>query len=278
MTALLEDDLRVPVDGCSATCEGLTELFAQHSYDSSVIFGHASDGNIHFLVNERFSERTSLALGTRRPHRRHWSDLVLARRTGTSRPSTASGRMMAPYVERQYGRDLYEVMREIKRLIDPRRPAQPRRGAPGRGSVDRHRRPQPKLPVTVESGVDRCIECGFCEPGCPSKGHHAHAAPADHGAPRHGCPARRREHGRRGRAGSRLGVRGHRHVRRRRDQAGVPGLDQHRRPDPALRREKANPVLAATWGLAARAWGAGTRGGGSPSGWLTRCPRGSSPA
>ncbi|WP_236966540.1 FAD-binding oxidoreductase [Marisediminicola antarctica] len=52
-TALLED-IAVPVETLSATCAGLTELFVRHGYPDAVIFGHAKDGNIHFLINENF--------------------------------------------------------------------------------------------------------------------------------------------------------------------------------------------------------------------------------
>ena len=38
-----------------------TRCFAEHGYDGSVIFGHAKDGNVHFLLNERFDDEQSLA-------------------------------------------------------------------------------------------------------------------------------------------------------------------------------------------------------------------------
>ncbi len=52
-TALLED-IAVPVAALSRTCAGLKELFERHHYENAVIFGHAKDGNIHFLINEEF--------------------------------------------------------------------------------------------------------------------------------------------------------------------------------------------------------------------------------
>ena len=101
------------------TCEQLTELFARHGYDDSVIFGHAKDGNIHFMLTERLGGG-----GPLRPLRwdspRTWSDLVLGQ-GGSLKAEHGTGRMMAPYVRRQYGDELYEVMREIKRLCDPAR-------------------------------------------------------------------------------------------------------------------------------------------------------------
>src|SRR5690606_32340752 len=58
--ALLED-IAVPVERLGETCERLIELFDKHGYEESVIFGHAKDGNIHFLINERFDDAANLA-------------------------------------------------------------------------------------------------------------------------------------------------------------------------------------------------------------------------
>jgi FAD/FMN-containing dehydrogenase len=52
-TALLEDVV-VPVDALARTCASLTELFDRYGYGGSVIFGHAKDGNVHFMLTDRF--------------------------------------------------------------------------------------------------------------------------------------------------------------------------------------------------------------------------------
>lgn len=76
----------VPVPRLLATCERLIELFAEHGYEGSVIFGHAKDGNVHFLLNERFDDPDSVAR-----YRRFTDDLVelVLSPAGRSRPSTA---------------------------------------------------------------------------------------------------------------------------------------------------------------------------------------------
>jgi D-lactate dehydrogenase len=48
----------------------------------------------------------------------HMVDLVLGN-GGTLKAEHGTGRIMAPFVRRQYGDELYEVMLAVKRLCDP---------------------------------------------------------------------------------------------------------------------------------------------------------------
>ncbi|NJP87960.1 FAD-binding oxidoreductase [Nonomuraea sp. FMUSA5-5] len=159
-TALLED-VAVPVPALTGLCDELTALFARHRYERSVIFGHAKDGNLHFMLNERFdTELERYAAFT--------EDMVEAvlSRGGTLKAEHGTGRVMAPFVRRQYGDELYEVMREVKRLCDPAGTLNP--GVVLTDRDDAHLRDL-KAVVTVEPEVDRCVECGYCEPVCPSR-------------------------------------------------------------------------------------------------------------
>ncbi|MBS1690723.1 MAG: FAD-binding oxidoreductase [Actinobacteria bacterium] len=161
-TALLEDVV-VPVELLADTCAGLGELFDRYRYQDSVIFGHAKDGNIHFLITDRF--------GDDEPLRRYADftedmvDLVLEH-GGSLKAEHGTGRVMAPYVRRQYGDELYDVMVSVKRLLDPAGLLNP--GVLLDDSPDAHLR-HIKVTPTVEDEVDRCVECGYCEPVCPSK-------------------------------------------------------------------------------------------------------------
>ena len=161
-TALLED-IVVPVPALLDTCEKLTSLFGKHGYEDSVIFGHAKDGNIHFMLTERLGGGGPLDrfLG----FTEDMVELVLGH-GGSLKAEHGTGRMMAPYVRRQYGDELYEVMRQIKRLCDPRGLLNP--GVLISDDADAHVN-HLKVTPTVEQEVDRCVECGYCEPVCPSK-------------------------------------------------------------------------------------------------------------
>ncbi|MDL9978751.1 FAD-binding and (Fe-S)-binding domain-containing protein [Microbacterium sp. ASV49] len=161
-TALLED-IAVPVDRLNEASARLVELFGRYAYEGSVIFGHAKDGNIHFLVNERFDDPERLVR-----YEAFTEDLVelVLSLGGTLKAEHGTGRIMAPYVRRQYGDELYAVMWEVKRLLDPGMLFNP--GVLLTEDPDTHVRNLKPAP-TVEREVDRCVECGYCEPVCPSR-------------------------------------------------------------------------------------------------------------
>ncbi len=161
-TALLED-IAVPVAQLSDTCAGLQRLFQIHRYGDAVIFGHAKDGNVHFLITEDFDDPASVV--RYRAFTEDMVDLVLAA-GGTLKAEHGTGKIMAPFVARQYGPDLYAIMRAVKRAFDPAGILNP--DTLLTDDPDLHLRNLKSTP-TVESEVDRCVECGYCEPVCPSK-------------------------------------------------------------------------------------------------------------
>ncbi len=161
-TALLED-IAVPVSAIVETCSELVRLFDRHGYDDAVIFGHARDGNLHFMLTERFADDGPpgrYALFTE-----DLVDLVLGQ-GGTLKAEHGTGRAMSPFVRRQYGDDLYAVMRQIKQLFDPRGILSP--GVLISDQADAHLRDLKTSP-RIEPEVDRCVDCGYCEPVCPSR-------------------------------------------------------------------------------------------------------------
>jgi D-lactate dehydrogenase len=160
--ALLED-VAVHTEQLGELCGGLTGLFDRHGYQGSVIFGHARDGNLHFMLNEQFTDEQKL-----RRYQDFTEDMVdlVLRLGGTLKAEHGTGRIMAPFVERQYGAALTGAMRELKAMVDPGALLNP-------GSVltddDGIWLRDLKTAPTVEEEVDRCVECGFCEPVCPSR-------------------------------------------------------------------------------------------------------------
>ncbi len=161
-TALLEDVV-VPVPALAGTCTELGALFTRHGYRDSVVFGHAKDGNVHFLLTDAFEQPAALARYA--AFTEDLVDLVLGR-GGSLKAEHGTGRVMAPFVRRQYGEELHAVMREVKALCDPAGVLSP--GFVLDDDQRAHLR-HLKSALPVEPEVDRCVECGYCEPVCPSR-------------------------------------------------------------------------------------------------------------
>ena len=161
-TALLED-ISVPMKHLHETTTHLSELLKKHRYLDSVIFGHAKDGNLHFLLNEKFHDPTSLQRYEDFTH--EMVELVLSH-DGSLKAEHGTGRIMAPYVKRQFGEELYQVMVDLKKLIDKRNILNP--GIIINENENIHIENLKVSPV-IDQEVDKCVECGYCETVCPSK-------------------------------------------------------------------------------------------------------------
>jgi D-lactate dehydrogenase len=162
-TSAILEDIAVPMSALHQTTMALSELLQKHEYKGSVIFGHAKDGNLHFLLNEQFDrpeciERYQLFT-------EDMVSLVLSQR-GSLKAEHGTGRIMAPYVRRQCGDELYQVMVEVKRLCDPSNLLNPGVLINDNNQVHIENL---KINSKVDIEVDRCVECGYCETVCPSR-------------------------------------------------------------------------------------------------------------
>lgn len=161
-TALLED-IVVPMPALTQTVRDLGELCAGHGYRDSVIFGHAKEGNLHFMIDPDLRDPDQISVLA--AFTEELVDLVLSV-DGSLKAEHGTGRAMAPFVERQYGPELYDVMKQVKLLLDPDGVLNP---GVIIGTDPKAHLVDLKMPELVDPLVDRCVECGYCEPTCPSK-------------------------------------------------------------------------------------------------------------
>ena len=93
-------------------------------------------------------------------------DLVVHRFDGALKAEHGTGRNMAPFVETEWGSEAVGIMRRLKNAVDPHGLLNPDVILTSRPKL--HLENMKDLPV-VEEVVDKCVECGACEPRCPSR-------------------------------------------------------------------------------------------------------------
>ena len=159
-TCLIEDVAFHIEDLPRATAE-LQALIARHGYDDACIYGHALEGNYHFIINQSFSEPTEVARYEALMD--DVAELVVGKYDGSLKAEHGTGRNMAPFLRREWGDDACAVMRAVKELFDPAGLLNP--GVIFNDDPRCHLSHFKPLPLT-DPLIDRCIECGFCEVNC----------------------------------------------------------------------------------------------------------------
>ena len=192
-TSCLIEDVAFPIESLPEATVKLQQLIADHGYDDACIYGHAFEGNYHFILNQSFADEHEVARYAKMM--RDVAKLVVEGYDGSLKAEHGTGRNMAPFVKYEWGDEAYEVMKELKAIFDPE-------GLLNRGVIfnddpDCFIKCLKPLPVldfdfdkvpdggfylmdpslstakeTVEQvkRANKCIECGFCEVNCMSCG------------------------------------------------------------------------------------------------------------
>jgi D-lactate dehydrogenase len=163
-TTVIIEDVAFPIEHLADAAVDLTRLFQKHGYSNAILFGHAKDGNLHFVITQGFN--TDREMRQYKDFIDDVVDLVVKKYDGALKAEHGTGRNMAPFVETEWGAEAYAVMQELKQLADPENLLNP--GVIINPDAQAHMTGLKKMPV-VEQEVDKCIECGYCEPKCPSR-------------------------------------------------------------------------------------------------------------
>jgi D-lactate dehydrogenase len=164
-TTVIIEDVAFPVERLAEATLALQRLLRAHGYDEAIIYGHALEGNLHFVFTQDFGSAAEVQRYA------GFMDAVCAmvvhEYDGSLKAEHGTGRNMAPFVEMEWGAAAVALMRRIKAMFDPQGLLNP--GVilnPDPKSHLQNLKPLPAADVLV----DKCIECGFCEPKCPSRG------------------------------------------------------------------------------------------------------------
>ena len=163
-TVLMTEDVAVPVARLAEAITDCQALFADYDVPDTMLFGHAKDGNLHFLLWEDLRHAEAVERYGR--FMQALVDLVVGKYDGAVKAEHGSGRNMAPFVKQEWGDEAYALMRRIKSLLDPDGILNP--GVMLNDDPRVHLKDLKEMP-RISALADRCIECGFCEPRCPSR-------------------------------------------------------------------------------------------------------------
>lgn len=162
-TALIVEDVCVPPERIAEGARDLQALLGEHGFLPGVA-GHASAGNLHFMLTPDFAKQEDL--DRYEAFMAGLVELIVDKYDGSLKAEHGTGINMAPYVEREWGEKATELMWRVKKLADPEGVLSP--GVVLNRDSGAHLRNLKTTPA-IEESATTCVECGFCEPVCPSR-------------------------------------------------------------------------------------------------------------
>ncbi|WP_243545738.1 FAD-binding and (Fe-S)-binding domain-containing protein [Pseudodesulfovibrio tunisiensis] len=157
------EDYCVPIKNLPEACNAFVDITTKHGFPGTGVHGHALHGNIHFSIPLKLNDPESL---------RRLSDLLdevgdkVLSLGGALKAEHGTGRAVAPFVRLEWGDDLYKVMQDLKKTIDPEGLLNPNVIL---NDDPRCHLTNLKYAGPVDPTIDTCVDCGFCEYVCPSR-------------------------------------------------------------------------------------------------------------
>ena len=163
-TSVIIEDVAFPKHLLADGVLALRECMNQYGYHDGVIYGHALDGNLHFVFTQNFD--TPDDIERYKSFINDICELVVRRFDGALKAEHGTGRNMAPFVEMEWGAKAYSYMKQLKKAFDPLGLLNPDVLLTDNSNVYVENL---KLMPEVHESIDKCMECGFCEVNCPSR-------------------------------------------------------------------------------------------------------------
>ena len=164
-TTVLIEDVAFHIEDLPQATVDLAQMLEDYGYDDSCIYGHALEGNYHFIISQSFD--TQEEIKRYENLMRAVVELVIDKYDGSLKAEHGTGRNMAPFVMKEWGEKAYQVMLDVKQLFDPKGILNP--GVIFNDDPECFIKNLKPMPLTNDN-VNKCIECGFCEVNCVSSG------------------------------------------------------------------------------------------------------------
>lgn len=163
-TASIIEDIAFRAESLGDALTDVRGLLVRTGYENAVMWGHLLDGNVHFTVFPDINSPEEIEKYA--VFMQELSELVAVKHNGSLKAEHGTGRNMAPFVEKEWGHGVYDLMKRIKKAFDPENILNP-------GVLINHDQnifiKNLKRIPEANPIIDKCIECGFCEVNCPSK-------------------------------------------------------------------------------------------------------------
>ena len=181
-TTCLIEDIAFHIEDLPAATVDLSALLDRHGYDDSCIYGHALEGNFHFIINQSFDSEAEVK--RYESMIRDVAEMVVGKYDGSLKAEHGTGRNMAPFVSYEWEEKAFGIMKRVKELFDPHKLLNPGvifnddpkcflrnfKALPVlKPWTDDGRLVEPEL-AEIYNKLNKCIECGFCEVNCLSCG------------------------------------------------------------------------------------------------------------
>ncbi len=164
-TTSLIEDIAFPIEHLPEATTDLARIIEECGYADACIYGHAFEGNYHFIIAQAFEKDCDVERYRNLIER--IVELVVDKYDGSLKAEHGTGRNMAPFVKKEWGEKAYGLMRRVKDILDPKGLLNP--GVIFNDDPECYLRNIKPLPI-ADPIIDKCIECGFCEVNCVSCG------------------------------------------------------------------------------------------------------------